>query len=204
MRTLRTARTPKRSASIVALGTAALLLAGCSTDSLLERGLSMIEGVEGVDIDTDSGSISIRGQEGELFEMEIDEETGDSTFTTEEGTVTTSTDNELPSEIAAVFAPPASFQPVSVSDFLDGDNRAVMAQGPITGEWEPLMDQIEAAVQTGPWDEVMRQAMAPGVMGSVMGTQEGDDAVQLMVNLIIDEGAPEGMLQIVLLLPVTE
>ena len=189
---------------LAALSAGALLVAGCSVDSLLERGLSQVEGVDGVAIDRESGSFSIRGEEGEVMSVEIDEESGTSTFTTEEGTVTTGQADELPPEIAALFSPPPGFAPQAVSDLTEADTRGLMVQGSIEGDWDDLMDSIEAAVEAGPWDEVQRQAVVPGVMGAVIGLQEGDPGTNLNVSLLMEEDGTEGLLSIVLVLPTPE
>lgn len=187
--------------SMAALGAGALLLAGCSSESVVERGLSQIEGVDDVEIDEDDGSISIRGEDGESFDIEVDEDEGTSTITTDEGTVTTGQTSEVPAEVAAVFTPPAGFQPQAVSDLTDDGTRALTVQGTITGDWEELMEEIEASVNAGPWDEVLRQDMAVGALGSVMGMQEGDPGSTLTVSLIMDDNSPEGLLSMALMVP---
>lgn len=187
--------------SLLTLGAGALLLAGCSGESVVERGLSQMEGVDDVEIDSEDGSVSIRGEDGESMEIEVDEDEGSSTITTDEGTVTTGQTSEVPPEIAAVFTPPAGFAPQAVSDLTDDDMRGLTVQGTITGDWEELMDEIEASVNAGPWDEVQRQALAVGAMGSVMGIQEGEPDSTLTVSLIMDENSPEGLLSIALIVP---
>lgn len=187
--------------TLAVAGAGALLLASCSVDGLLERGLSMVEGVEGVEIDRDGGSFAIRSEEGELFAIDIDEEEGTASFATEEGSVTTGQASELPSEIAAVFSPPPGFQVQAVSDMSSTeDGRGLLAQGEITGDWSELMDTIEAAVQAGPWDEVQRQVMQAGVMGIVIGGRE-DGSGTLNASLMMEEGAQEGMLSVLLVIP---
>ena len=187
--------------TLAAAGAGALLLTGCSVDGLLERGLSMVEGVEGVEIDREGGSFAIRGEEGELFAIDIDEEEGTASFATDEGTVTTGQASELPAEIAAVFSPPAGFQIQAVSDMSSTeDGRGLLAQGEISGDWSELMDTIEAAVQAGPWDEVQRQVMQAGVMGVVIGARE-DGSGTLNASLVMEEGEQEGMLSVLLVLP---
>ncbi len=184
------------------LGT--LLLSACSTDSLLERGLSQIEGVDDVEIDRESGSFAIRGEEGEVFDVEVDEGTGTSTITTEEGTVTTGGIDELPSEVAEVFTPPPAFQPQAVTDLTEDGTRGLMVQGTIEGDWAELMDSIEAAVTAGSWDEVQRQTMLEGVMAAVVATTEGEPGSTLTVSLMMDEDETEGLLSILLVEPTTE
>lgn len=187
--------------TLLALVAGALLLAGCSSESLTERGLSQIEGVEDVDIDSDGGSVSIRDEQGESIDIEIDEDQGTSTITTEDGTVTTGQSSEIPAEITAVFTPPAGFEPQAASDLTEDGMRGLLVQGTITGDWEQLMDEIEASVAAGPWDDVERQAILVGAMGSVIGTQDAEPGSTLTASLIMDEGEPEGMLSIMLLLP---
>lgn len=189
---------------VATLSLGALLLTACSTDSILERGLSQIEGVDDVEIDRDSGSVAIRGEDGEVFEVEVDEEAGTSTITTQDGTVTTGEIDELPPEIAAVFPPPPSFRPQAVSDLAEDGTRALMVQGIIEGDWEELMDSIEAAVAAGSWDEVQRQTMLAGVMGAVVATTEGEPGSTLTVSLMMDEDEPEGLLSIMLVQPTSE
>ena len=190
--------------AVAGLSLGVLLLTACSTDSLLEQGLSRVEGVEGVEIDRESGSFAIRGEDGEVFEVEIDEGTGTSTITTEDGTVTTGGIDELPREVAAVFTPPPSFRPQAVSDLTEDGTRGLMVQGTAEGVWAELMDSIEAAVAAGAWDEVQRQTVVAGVMGAVVGTTEGEAGATLTVSLMMDEDATEGLLSIVLVQPSTE
>ncbi len=187
--------------SLAALGAGALLLAGCSSESVVERGLSQVEGIEDVEIDSDDGSVTIEGQDGESFDLDIDEDEGTGTITTDEGTITTGESSEVPEEIAAVFTPPAGFQPQAASEVTEADSRAFTVQGAISGDWGELMDEIEASVADGPWDEVQRQDMAEGVMGGVTGIQEGDPGSTLTISLLMDESSPEGVLTIALMLP---
>lgn len=186
---------------LVMVGAGAVLLAGCSGESVAERGLSQIEGIEDVEIDSEDGSVSIQGQDGESFDIEIDEEEGTSTITTDEGTVTTGESSEVPEEIAAVFSPPAGFEPQASSEVTEADTRAFTVQGSITGDWGELMDEIEASVADGPWDDVQRQDLAEGAMGGVTGIQEGDPGSILTISLLMDDGATEGLLSISLILP---
>lgn len=185
--------------STLAAGAAGALLTACSSDSLVERAVGMVDGVEGVDIDSDSGSISIEGQDGEQFEMEVDEKDQSSTITTEDGTITTSADQEFPAEIAAVFDPPPGYQVVSVADFTDEDNRVLMVQGEIDGDWQELMDDLEARVRAGNWDEVQVSAMAVGAMGGIVATRN-DGAEGLNITLLMEENNPTGMLGVTYIL----
>jgi len=189
---------------VATLGLGVLLLTACSADSLLERGLSQIEGVDDVEIDRDSGSFAIRGEDGEVFEVEVDEGAGTSTITTQDGTITTGGIDELPPEVAAVFTPPPSFRPQAVSDLSEDGTRGLMVQGTIEGDWAELMDSIEAAVTAGPWDEVQRQTMLADVMGAVVATTEGEPGSTLTVSLVMDEDETEGLLSILLVEPTTE
>ena len=139
---------------------------------------------------------------GELFALDIDEQEGTASFSSEEGSITTGQASELPPEIAAVFSPPPGFAVQVVSDMSsDKDGRGLLAQGEITGEWSALMDTIEAAVQVGPWDQVQRQVMEPGVMGIVIGGRQ-DGGGSLNATLVMEEGAQEGMLSVMLVIPV--
>ncbi len=188
-------------ATLAAAGAAALLVAGCSVDSLLERGLSMVEGVEGVEIDREGGSFSISSEEGELFAIDIDEEEGTASFSTEEGSVTTGQASELPPEIAAVFTPPPGFEVQAVSDMSSTEEgRGLLAQGEITGEWSTLMDALETEMESGPWDQVQRQVMESGVMGVITGARE-DGGGTLNASLVMEEDTEEGMLSLLLVIP---
>ena len=139
---------------------------------------------------------------GELFALDIDEQEGTASFSSEEGSITTGQASELPPEIAAVFSPPPGFEVQAVSDMSsEQDGRGLLAQGEITGEWSALMDTIEAAVQVGPWDQVQRQVMEPGVMGIVIGGRQ-DGGGSLNATLVMEEGAQEGMLSVMLVIPV--
>lgn len=182
-----------------AAGAGLLLLTGCSTDSLLERGISMVEGVDDVEIDREDGSFALRNEDGESFGIDIDEEEGTASFATEDGTVVTGEASELPTEIAAVFTPPPGFDVQVVADVDTADGRGLSAQGEVTGEWSQLMDQIEAELAAGPWDEVQRQVMQEGVMGAVIGAHE--DGGTLNVSLIMEEGTAAGMLSVLLVIP---
>jgi len=184
----------------LAAGAAGALLAACSSDSLVERAVGMVDGVEGVDIDSDSGSISIEGEDGALFEMEVDEDDQSTTITTEDGTITTSTEQEFPAELAAIFDPPPGYQVASVAEYTEEDRRVLMVQGEIAGDWQELMDDLEARVRAGDWDEVQVASMAVGVMGAVIGTVEEGDQV-LNVQLMMEENNPTGLLSVMYLQP---
>jgi hypothetical protein len=194
-------RAPSPIRAMVALGVGALLLAACSVDNLVERGLSRIEGVDDVEIDRESGSFAIRGEDGEVVEVEVDEGAGTSTITTEDGSITTGEVDQLPPEVAAVFTPPTSFRPQAVSDLTEDGTRGLLVQGTIEGDWAELMDGIEASLDAGPWDEVQRQTVVAGVMGAMVATTEGEPGSTLTVTLMMDEGQPEGVLSIMLVQP---
>lgn len=184
--------------STLAAGAAGALLAACSSDSLVERAVGMVDGVEGVDIDSDSGSISIQGEDGALFEMEVDEDGQSSTITTEDGTLTTAVDQELPPEIAANFDPPPGYRIGAVYDATDEGNRVISTQGEIDGDWQELMDDLEARVRAGNWDEVQVSGLAVGAMGGIVATRN-DGAEGLNITLLMEENNPTGLLSVVYL-----
>jgi hypothetical protein len=184
----------------LAAGAAGALLAACSADNLAERAVEMIDGVEGVDIDADSGSISIEGDDGERFEMDVDEDDESTTITTQDGTITTAADQELPSEIAAVFDPPPGYRIGAVSDLTDDGNRVIMTQGEIEGDWQELMDDLEARVRAGNWDDVQVSALAVGAMGGIVATRN-DGEEGLNITLLMEENNPTGMMGVTYLLP---
>ncbi len=180
---------------VLLVGAAGALLAACSADSVVERAVGMVDGVEGVDIDSEDGSISIEGQDGETFDMDIDEDGESSTITTQDGTITTAQDQELPAEIAAVFDAPAGYRIGAVSDITDNGDRVIMAQGEIEGDWQTLMDDLEARVRAGDWDEVQVSAMVVGAMGGINAAR-GENEV-LSITLLQDEDSSTAMLSLV-------
>jgi hypothetical protein len=177
----------------LAAGAAGALLAACSTDSVVERAVGMVDGVEGVDIDSEDGSISIEGQDGERFEMDIDEEG-------ESSTITTGADQTLPDEIAAVFDAPDGYRIGAVSDIADDGSRVFITQGEIDGEWQALMDDLEARVRAGNWDEVTVSAMAVGAMGGINATR-GDGAEGLNITVLAEENSTTAILGVTYLQP---
>jgi hypothetical protein len=191
-------RIPFRSA--LAIGAAGALLAACSAESVAERALEAVDGVGGVEIDSDGGSISIEGEDGERFEMDIDEDGESSTITTQDGTITTAADQPFPDEIAAVFDPPQGYRIGAVSDLTDEGNRVVMTQGEIEGDWQALMDDLEARVRAGNWDEVQVSAMAVGAMGGISATRD-DGAEGLSITVLQEEGSPTALLGVTYLSP---
>lgn len=185
---------------VLAAGAAAALLTACSTDSVVERAVGMVDGVEGVDIDSDDGSISIEGEDGERFEMDVEEDGESSTITTEDGTITTGADQTLPPEIAAVFDAPDGYRIGAVSDITDDGNRVIITQGEIDGEWQALMDDLEARVRAGGWDEVTVSAMAVGAMGGINGSRD-DGAEGINITLLAEENSTTAILGVTYLQP---
>lgn len=192
-------RRGSRARTLAVAGAGALLLSGCSTDSLIERGVSMIDGVDDVEIDREDGSVAIRNEDGGSFGIDVDEEEGTARLDTEDGSVVTGEASELPPEITAVFTPPPNFAVQGVSDVQTEDGRGLLAQGEITGDWAEVMDDVEAAVTAGPWDEVQRQVMQEGVMGTVVGNRE--DGRNLTASVIMDDDADTGVLSVMLVIP---
>lgn len=185
---------------VLAAGAAAALLAACSTDSVAERAVGMVDGVEGVEIDSEDGSISIEGEDGERFEMDVDEDGESSTITTEDGTINTGADQTLPEEIAAVFDAPDGYRVGAVSDVTDDGNRIIITQGEIDGEWQELMDDLEARVRAGDWDEVNVSAMAVGSMGGINATK-GDDGEGINITLLAEEDSTTAILGVTYVQP---
>lgn len=184
----------------VALAIAGLLLAACSVEGLVGRALSQIEGVEGVDIDVseEGGSFTITSDEGEVFGIEVDDQ-GRSTLRTDEGTVTTTVDGEVPAEVTAAVDLPTGFTPQAVSETTTDDGRALLVQGEIRGSYGDILDEVEASLERR-WAVVQRQEFNPGQMGTVMGHDE-DEEVGVTVNLIIEPDSDEGLLQIMVINP---
>ena len=189
-----------------ATGVAAVLLAGCSIEGLIERALSQVEGVEGVEIDRESGSFAIRGEDGEVLAFELDDEQGGFSVQGADGSFSTTQTDQLPPEIAAVFTPPDSFQPALVSEIVEDGTRGITVQGPIIGDWATLMDDLEARANAGDWTQVERQTMGAGVMGAIIAVREGDPELTLNVSLIMEENSEneEGILSLLLLRPPSE
>lgn len=189
----------------IALGAAGALLAACSAESVVERAVGMIDGVEGVDLDLEDGSISIEGEDGALFQMDIDEDDQSATITTEEGTFTTGAAQEYPAELAAVFTPPPGFEAVMVSEFTDSDQRGVMVQGEVKGGFEALRTDLQTQLEGGDWDEVSEGSMAPGVMSVLVAYREvqGGTAA-LTVSLIMEDESDTGVLSLTYFVPNTD
>ncbi|MCC5947731.1 MAG: hypothetical protein JJT89_04670 [Nitriliruptoraceae bacterium] len=180
------------------LGGGALLATGCSVESLLETALSRADGVEGFEIDQEAGSFSIRTDDGE--ELTFDAEDGSGRIVMEDGTMTTAQTNEIPAAVAARVSLPASFEPAQVLEMeMDGqdgdDGRMTTVTGTVTGDFDTLLAELEAAAAASGDGEVMVQTMAPGVMAMVIAEHAENDGV--MLSLTMDsEGATEGMLQV--------
>lgn len=200
--TRRRATRRHRALRLGATGLAAVLLVGCSTERIMESALERVDGVGDVSIDAESGSFSVTGDDGEEFSVEVDSETGESTFRTHEGEVSTSPTQEVPDEIADAVTLPAAFAPVATSrGDVDGGTQ-LMLQGTVTGDFAALVEEIEQGVRAGGWDVVERQAIVEGHQAMIMGRDDAeDDDRGVMVTLMLGEGDDEGMLQVILLQP---
>lgn len=188
-------------ARLVAVAAAGLLVAGCSAEGLIENALSRVEGVDDIDIDfsEEGGSFSITSEDGESFGIDVDAE-GQSTINTNEGTVTTTVDGEVPSEVSDAIDLPASFQAQTVSRMEDmEDGNAILVQGTVQGSFNELLDELEAAANRR-WAQVERVVMAEGQMGAVTAHDESEDQ-GVHANLIMEQGDAEGMLQIMVIQP---
>jgi len=195
----RTSRLLTRS---VALAAAGLMVAACSVQDLIEGGLSRVEGVGEVDIDfsEEGGSFNITSEEGEAFGVDVDDE-GTSTIHTDEGSMTTTLDGEVPSEVTDAIDLPAGFTAQSVSRMEDAENgNAIMVQGTIQGAFGDLLDELEAAVSSH-WSQVERMTMAEGQMGAVIGTDDAEEHGVHATLIMENDGTDEGMLQIMVIDP---
>ncbi|MFP4311386.1 MAG: hypothetical protein ACLFS9_05315 [Nitriliruptoraceae bacterium] len=180
---------------MLAVGASAALLAACSAEDVAERALESVEGVGDVELDPEDGSISVEGEDGEGFEVDIDEDGESSTITTQEGTITTAEDQPVPEELAAVFDPPEGYRIVTVSEVADDGDRIIITQGEIDGDWQSLMDDLEARTRAGDWDDVQVSAVAVGSMGSIAATRN-DGTEGLNITLLQDENTPAAILGI--------
>lgn len=186
---------------LVVLATAALFVAACSAEGLIEGALNRVEGVDDVDIDfsEEGGNFSVTSEEGETFGFTADDQ-GQMEITTNEGNISTTVDGEIPSEVTDAIDLPAGFTAQSTSRIEDNeDGNAIMVQGTIQGSFDDLLEDLEASISNN-WPEVERVLMAEGHMGAIVGTDaEGDRGVH--ANLIMEDGEDEGMLQIMVLEP---
>lgn len=192
-----TARRTIRALAAIAAG---LLLAGCSTERIMETALEQVDGVGDVDFDAEGGNFSVTNEDGEEFAIEVDAETGASTMRTDEGEVSTRPVADVPPAVAEAVTLPDGFQPVSLSEGdIDGGTQ-VMLQGEISGGFDDLLAQIEEGVRAGGWAHVERQAMFEGQQAMVVGQDDAEDSDSgVMVSLIMtDADAGEGMIQVVL------
>lgn len=182
---------------LVLLATAA---AGCSSERLVEEAASRIDGVGDVSIDEDAGSLSITDEDGEdALSFDVDED-GTASWSTSDGAMTAGEARELPEAIASVFTPPSGFTPAVNSEWQDDDTDVIHTQGELTGGgFGELLDQLEAAVEAGPWDEVTRTIAAEDVMGTIQGTTQ--DGRLLQTSLIVDPESDEAMVQVMLATP---
>ena len=184
---------------LVAVAAVGLLVAACSVEGLIERGLSQIEGVGDVNIDfsEEGGSFTITSEEGEVFGIEVDDQ-GQSTIRTDEGTMTTTVDGEVPPEITAAIDLPSTFTAKTVTrmeDTEDGDG--MILQGTVEGNFTDLLDELEASLRDR-WPQVERMVMAEGHMGAIVATDE-DEEQGVHANLAMEDDEPEGLLQIMLI-----
>ena len=186
---------------LVAVAAAGLMLAACSVEGIIETALSQVEGLDDVDIDfsEEGGSFSITSDDGETFGIDVDSE-GQSTIHTNEGTVTTTVDGEVPSEVTDAIALPASFQAQTVSRMEDmEDGNAILVQGAVQGSFTELLDELEAAANQR-WSQVERVVMAEGQMGAVTAHDDSEER-GVHANLVMEQDDAEGMLQIMVIQP---
>ncbi len=187
-------------ARLAGAATVALLLAGCSAESIMESALEQVDGVGEVDFDAEGGSFSVTDEDGEEFGVDVDPETGESTLRAGEEEVTTSPTDEVPAEIAAAVTLPEAFTPVSMSrSDVDGGVQT-MLQGEISGDFDALFAEIEQGVAAAGWSHVEPNPMVPGQQGMVIGQHDEDGEVGVMVSLTLgEETGDDGMLQVILL-----
>lgn len=186
---------------LIAASVAGLLLTACSIEGLIESGLSRVEGVGEVDIDfsEEGGTFSVTSEEGEVFGVDVDSE-GQSQIRSGDGTMTTTVDGEIPPEVADAIDPPATFVAQSVTRIEETDDgEGILVQGTITGDFNALLDEIEASLDAR-WAQVERMVMAEGQMGTVIGHDEAEEQ-GVHASLMLEEGDQEGMLQIMVIQP---
>ena len=186
---------------LVALATAAMLVAACSVEGLIEGALNRVEGIGDVDIDfsEEGGTFSVTSEEGKTFGFVADDQ-GRTEITTTDGTISTTVDGEVPPEVTDAIDLPAGFTAQVVSrmdDAEDGD--AIIVQGMIRGSFDDLLDELEASISSR-WPEVERLLMAEGHMGAIVGT-DADGERGVHANLIMENDEDEGMLQIMVIQP---
>lgn len=185
----------------VAGAAAALMLAACSVESLLESALGRVEGVGDVTIDfsEEGGTFSVTSEEGEVFGLDLDSE-GQMDITTAEGTVSTTMDGEIPAEVTAAIDIPAGFTAQAVTRLADTeDGDAILVQGTIQGDLTAILDELEASIDRR-WAQTERMLMAEGHTGSVIGTDEAEER-GIHATVIMEQDGSEGMLQLMLIGP---
>jgi hypothetical protein len=185
----------------VAGAAAALMLAACSVESLLESALGRVEGVGDVTIDfsEEGGTFSITSEEGEVFGLDVDSQ-GQMEITTSDGTVSTTMDGEIPPEVSAAIDIPAGFTAQAVTRLTDTeDGNAILVQGAIAGDFTAILDELEASIDRR-WAQTQRMIMTEGQMGAIVGTDEAEE-YGLHATLIMEQDGAEGMLQLMLLQP---
>lgn len=176
----------------------AVLLTGCSGDRLVETALERVDGVESVDIDADSGSISLDTQDGEVS-LEFDESgDGSSTITTPEGTVETTVGGELPAAVIDAITLPDTFVLEAVQEIQAEGGSGIALTGTVSGALDELLADLTASATAAGWPEAEATVISEQVYGGVFAT-DPDNGASLSITIILDdEQSAEGMLQLVL------
>lgn len=169
-----TGRRVRPRGAVALLALPALLVTGCSMESLTERA---VEGV--VERATDG-------------EIDVDRDSGQVTITDEEGaTATFGQTSEVPDDFTSAVPVAPSFQVLAVTEVTEDGNRALQVSGTVEeGSLESLMSGIDGQLDSAGWQAPEDADGAEGMFSQVaeMETrmrQQGDHV--LMVTAISDD-----------------
>lgn len=174
---------------LLGAGVVALALAGCSAEALTERALEAISGAEDVTVNDDGEVVAFETEDGTRMETGED---GSFTFEEGEDRVTSIPTDQVPPEVAAVLALPAEVTATQAIEVEQDGDRIVMVQGELVGDPDAVFDTLASQVEAAGYDQVERSDL--GLIRMVIG--ENEDGTGISVSVTADEGADQGLVQI--------
>lgn len=190
-------RTTRLGAALLASATA-VTLTGCGalTERAMESAVERIEGVDGVDLDVDSGSFSFETEDGTVT-MDADADDGQVTIETPEGTMRSGASTEVPAAVTDVLRLPSGFEAVTVTELSDAESTSTSVGGVVPGgSMTDLLAELTTALEDAGLTIALRSESAefsnlvteeldgPGRQVTVLVIADGEDALNLQLTLI--------------------
>lgn len=176
---------------LAVLALTAALTAGCSGERLVELALERFTDADSVTFSEDAAEIELETEDGTVrMESSAD---GSVVMEDDENRFEMRATEELPAAITDLVDLPAAFQAVQVVEIEEDGESIVMANGTVSGDPAALLDALEPQVRAR-FGEVERALFVNVHM--LMGSDPGDDQVGISISLTYEDGADEGMFQV--------